>query len=371
MRTAAPLFLMTVSTFALVASSAHAEIAWRDNLRTAHAEAEAEGKQLLLHFYTDNCSWCEKLEAGAFQSRQVHESVQQHVVPVKVHAEENPKLTEMFSVQKFPTDVIVTVQGETLSHSVSPQDPSSYVAMLDAAGTTPATNEPDSERVANQTAAPATSGNADAAPQPQPAEPQPHAGLASPEATAGMPQQRTNEFVLPAGKPGQATNQLASSGSQERDLPGPAAPAAELPNDDAPRFEPQKRESEVPELAIQGFCPVSVIEEDRWVEGNPDFGVIHLGMLYLFGSAEKMQTFLDDPIPYTPVMNEIDVVRFFEERRIVRGKREWGLKDPVHQRMFFFADESAMNHFWNKHERYTEAAVEVMDEAIQDANPGS
>ena len=126
-----------------------------------------------------------------------------------------------------------------------------------------------------------------------------------------------------------------------------------------------------PELAMQGFCPVTVIKEDRWVEGNPKFGVVHLGKLYLFASAEAMQTFLADPVPYTPVLNEIDVVRFFEERKIVQGKREWGLKDPTHNRMFFFADEAAMNHFWNEHERYTGAAITVMEKAVRDANPGT
>ena len=36
----------------------------------------------------------------------------------------------MFQVTRFPTDVIVTTGGKTLSHSVSPQDPERYVAML-------------------------------------------------------------------------------------------------------------------------------------------------------------------------------------------------------------------------------------------------
>ena len=56
---------------------------------------------------------------------------------------------------------------------------------------------------------------------------------------------------------------------------------------------------------------------------------------------------------------------------IVPGKREWGLKDPTYNRMFFFADEAAMNHFWNEYERYTDAAIEVMEKAIRDANPGT
>ena len=124
-----------------------------------------------------------------------------------------------------------------------------------------------------------------------------------------------------------------------------------------------------PELAIQGYCAVSVVNRGQWVEGKPELGVIHLGRLYLFADKQAMDLFLDDPVPFTPMLNEIDVVRFFEERKIVPGKREWGLKDPTYNRMFFFADEAAMNHFWNEYERYTGAAIQVMEQAIRDANP--
>ena len=36
----------------------------------------------------------------------------------------------MFKVTKFPTDVVVTVEGQTLTHRVSPQKSDRYVAML-------------------------------------------------------------------------------------------------------------------------------------------------------------------------------------------------------------------------------------------------
>ena len=123
------------------------------------------------------------------------------------------------------------------------------------------------------------------------------------------------------------------------------------------------------ELAMDGFCAVTVIEKDQWVEGNPEFGVVHLGRLYLFCDQAAMDRFLKNPEPYTPVLNGIDVVRFFEEHKIVQGNRDWGLKDPEHDRMFFFADEAALNHFYNQHTRYTDAALTVMAKAVKDANP--
>ena len=341
MRTAALSLLITATLAIMTADTASAEIKWQTNLRAAQAQADAQGKLLLLHFYSDNCIWCDRLEAGAFQAAQVNESIMQGYVPVKIHGGKNPQLVEMFKITKFPTDVIVTPKGQTLSHSVSPQQPSRYASMLGGA-----------IELAKKAAVA----------QPAAAPPQ--------KSMQSTPVAQTNQFTQPnhAAMPNGASAQMASSRTDDMSLSVPTTVAtATIPTSSpAPAHSPQAD----PELAMQGFCPVTVIQEDRWVEGNPKFGVIHLGKLYLFANADRMQTFLADPIPYTPVLNEIDVVRFFEERKIVKGKREWGLKDPTHNRMFFFADEAAMNHFWNEYERYTGAAINVMEKAVRDSNPG-
>jgi len=413
MRTAA-LSLMTTAAIMLTATgNAIAEISWKNNLRTAHAQAQSEGKLLLLHFYTDNCSWCDKLEKGSFQAPLVGQAIGQSFVPVKIHANASPKLAEMFKVTKFPTDVIVTTDGKTLSHSVSPQDPARYAAMLTS--TLPAL-------VAAKTAAPTESVATNSQPNPVPAVaslskatmPQTPSYAAAPSPTqASTAQASTTQAstTQASTNPSSTTLQIPTSDlsfqtqSPAGDGSGLELPTAalssgvqahlagsrtdgltlEMPEQvpaettsapvsrvtDAPSSANQTPISTQPELGMQGFCPVTVIHEDKWVEGLPEFGAIHLGKLYLFTSEANMKSFLADPVPYTPVLNEIDVVRFFEERKIVPGKREWGLKDPIHNRMFFFADEAAMNHFYNEYERYTDVAIEVMEKAVKDANPGT
>ena len=87
--------MLAAGTF-VFANTASAEIQWQDNLRTAHSQAKAEGKLLLLHFYSDDCVWCERLEAGSFQAPEVGDALQQGFVPVKIHGGKNPKLTQMF-----------------------------------------------------------------------------------------------------------------------------------------------------------------------------------------------------------------------------------------------------------------------------------
>ena len=319
-----------------------AEIAWQTQLKTAHAQAMQEGKLLLLHFYTDNCVFCDKLEAGAFRTPEVMAAIQKNYVPVKIHAGKNPAIASTFKVSRFPTDVIVTTQGQALAHSVSPQDPVRYVAMLTQHATP---GNADGSMIASN--APADGPGLGAAP------------IQMNPAVAENSMMQNTGF----GMPKQASGTPATAVSRRSGLAIEPLPSVQ------PTLQP--KQNPLLELAMDGYCAVTVIEKDQWVEGNPEFGVVHLGRLYLFCDKASMERFLEDPVTYTPVLNGIDVVRFFEERKIVQGNRAWGLKDPDHNRMFFFADEAALNHFYNQHTRYTDAAMAVMEKAIKDANPGN
>ncbi len=379
MRTAVVKTLLTLTALVIFSPIAGAQIPWQTNLRAAHSQAEAQGKLLLLHFYSDDCIFCDRLEAGTFRSPEVGATINQRFIPVKIHGGKNPQLIEMFKVKKYPTDVIVTPGGQTVGHAVSPQQPNRYISMLTTAvavasgGTT---IPPSVAATAQQPPPVAPAPQVQAAPPTQQSPPM--AMQVKPNNTAGP---QVNQFV--AGQNGQPNMQmpgnlasgtpaqLASTRHSAMNLSPAHATSAQPPAPTNAGLGKTATPDATRELAMQGFCAVTVIKEDRWVEGNPKFGVVHLGKLYLFRNAEMMQTFLADPVPYTPVLNEIDVVRFFEERKIVQGKREWGLKDPTHNRMFFFADEAAMNHFWREYERYTGAAMSVMENAIREANPGT
>ncbi len=325
------------------------EIAWQSELRTAHAKAESEGKLLLLHFYTDNCVWCERLEQGAFQDPSLATAIERDFVAVKIHAGKSPSLAATFKVAKFPTDVIVTTQGEAILHRVPPQSSVDYITML------------------AQTVDQASS-----------------AGLVAQNPASGGA--KTTPAVASRGAAGSSTSptssgdgKLAARHSVDRDAVARGTTATQVsmrtnplaaPTD--PRTATQSAISSQiakPELAMDGICAVTVIEKDQCVEGKPEFGVIHLGQLYLFSDQRAMDQFVENPEPYTPVLNGIDVVRFFEERKIVKGNYQFGMKDPEHGRMFFFADEAALNHFYNQHTRYTDAAIAVMTKAIAEANP--
>lgn len=381
--------LLSLAAVAVASSSAMGEIAWREDLQKAHAEATASGKPLLLHFYGDNCPWCDKLDAGAFTTAEVGNAIKQNFIPVKVHTGKNPNLVQMFKVKQIPTDVVVTTNGQVLSHGTSKQQPADFVAVLaQAVKSVPAGTAPSDSIAANPQAAPQSppTGPQSVAPsQVTPSQVTPPS-----YATAGpivVPTQvqpavgaaTTNNFTIPAGFTGGATGQLAgvrtegmSLGTPEQVTASAPKPALSAPSVSSGETTPNTAGpsgTAQPDLALEGYCPVTLVDEVRWEEGNPKHGVVHLGKLYLFSSDSAMQTFLSNPEPYTPVLNEIDVVRFFEERTIVPGKRTHGTR--IKNRMFFFADEDALEHFQLEWERYYDASIQVMENAIKDANPGT
>ncbi|QEG40395.1 thioredoxin family protein [Roseimaritima ulvae] len=454
--------ILTIAGFLLLsAPSVRAEIPWNEDLRAAHQQAEQQGKLLLLHFYTDNCHWCDKLEDGAFQSPQLAAAIGPHYVPVKIHAGKNPTLAKTFKVSRFPTDVIVSTDGTVLAHGVSPQATTEYVGMLArysgqapasaqpmhpaAAGTqiagnpaaatmpqaaapanatypaaTPYANmaphggpAPQINQFAMQTqrpaqtnpyapqaptlpahsgfaAAPAPTAPAPAAPHtaaPSPAGPSaaqlslPMGNLAAAPAAApaggGFAMPPSMPSGVPAQTVGHRTEGMMLQQPAQIAAPQPAAPEFAAPENAAPELAaPKQAEADLaaanahqpPPLAMQGYCPVAVLDQGEWVAGDPQNGLIHLGQLYLFSSPEAMDKFRQDPEVYTPVMNGMDVVLFFEERRLVQGSREWGVTDPEFNRMFFFANEETMNHFNREHARYTRSAMDITRQAAMEAN---
>lgn len=421
---------------ALPAVPAWAQIPWNNDLQAAHAQAKQEGKRLLMHFYTDNCVYCDRLEAGAFQSPALAAAIEKHFVPVKIHAAMNPKIAKTFRVTRFPTDVIVTTDGTVLSHGVSPQDPNRFINLLaQHAPSTPSQTafaqapasppEPAVGAPQQAAASPAMEQTGPNAVVSMPAAAQPKANPYSPSAVAETQREQAADapgFGLPTDIGGPPANVAAyrpqrnplspeTAGPATATLPPPGGYA--LPADDAssadsrvptqmagraPAMSDQvtiaadleaelttqmastteesagesstddDAEAAAPPVALQGFCPVALVENEEWTAGDPAYGAIHLGQLYLFTSQASMEKFRANPDPYTPVMNGNDVVLFFDEHRVVEGRRDWGLWDPEFNRIFLFASEETMNHFYAHHQNYVRSAITVTRQAAAEAN---
>jgi YHS domain-containing protein len=111
-------------------------------------------------------------------------------------------------------------------------------------------------------------------------------------------------------------------------------------------------------LALDGYCPVTLVEKQQWVVGDHRWGATHRGSTYLFAGSEEQQRFLSDPDRYAPVICGNDIVQAMEKGQAIQGNREHGVFYNGH--MFLFADEADLEKFSKNPAYYADQALEAI-----------
>lgn len=109
--------------------------------------------------------------------------------------------------------------------------------------------------------------------------------------------------------------------------------------------------------AVDGYCPVCVMEMKKWVKGNSQFSVTHDGKTYLFPGEDQRQMFLKNPAKYTPVMGGDCVVAHVEMGKRVAGKPHFA---AIHQsRLYLFSEQKGKDMFIANREKYIQADLAI------------
>jgi len=397
--------------------SAQTQIRWLQDLPQAQQIARQEGRLLLIHFYSDSCPRCRRLEQIVFPYGEVCRAMAANYVPVIVNGDRDRATAGQFQVDAWPTDVIADAQGRIIYKTVSPQDPARYAQLLNAvAADFRATMAPVA--AANQSPPPGPAAayafagyNSRADGRASDAAP----GMGNPAALAGTgdpyrpqgespayapapaPQEQANPYVT--GYRPEATNQVspqpsvydarnswappAAAGTvapddtvrqamaRPADSLGPSGPQwqenrfAAGPNAPGPSFAsaPADPVAANPppagtQYALDGFCPVTLLEQESWVKGDPRWGVLHRGSVYLFLSEQHMQRFQADPDRYAPVLSGFDPARYIDRGELVPGKRAHG--NWFRGKTYLFADKASQERFEQMPEYYAQRAHEIM-----------
>jgi len=156
-----------------------------------------------------------------------------------------------------------------------------------------------------------------------------------------------NEQSLPAGPSANAALRSRDT-SAARDTPGPSVPPP-----------PQVDEMQPP-LALDGYCPVTLVEQNRMVKGDPQFGARHRGRTYIFADAAASEKFFADPDRYSPMFSGYDPVQLLESHKWVLGHHKHGLR--IGTRIFLFSSEQTLQQFWNEQERWLPVSEQAMRE---------
>jgi thiol-disulfide isomerase/thioredoxin len=122
--------LLLYATLTLAATPATDGIRWTAEVDEALRLSQKYHVPVLLHFSSDNCPPCRLLEQRAFKNQGVIKAVHDDYIPVLINVDKNRGLAQKYSVQQWPTDILLNSDGEVIHRGVSPQDPKRYQDML-------------------------------------------------------------------------------------------------------------------------------------------------------------------------------------------------------------------------------------------------
>ncbi|MEO2047246.1 MAG: thioredoxin family protein, partial [Pirellulales bacterium] len=415
-----------LATLTLASASAVGQtdgIRWRSTVDAAKIEAAQTGRLVLLHFWSPSCGPCRKLENTVFHLPQVGADIEKHYVPVKVNVAASSAMAYAYKVNRVPSDVILTSQGNVLANYTSPATQQDYLGKLSAVNSSmgPQQDQPFTpaggpqvntayasiQKKSPQSAAiPVTNPNIQSFTSKRPAASSPYAVTPRVDSLASQPSQPSHRYAMPASQntpqqkdvPGNAmpnsyrnpylrpsdpsTAEVHTTASTNSDRRYPAAtnttiPAATISTTSqdatsvgpanrsvAPAIKPVTATSTVqlpagsPSLGFDGYCPITLKFDKKWVRGNVQFGAIHRGRTYLFVGDQQRQQFLANPDAYSPVFSGMDPVVLLDKQQTVEGSRKFGFE--YRGTFYLFSSSESMKKFASQPDHYATGVRQAM-----------
>lgn len=134
----------------------------------------------------------------------------------------------------------------------------------------------------------------------------------------------------------------------------PASSVGVQSNPEEPATASKTTVVEVP-LGLEGYCPVLLSTEERWIPGNPAYYTMYRGHVFRFSSEEAMAEFIKTPALYAPVAMGEDIVLMVDRNKKVYGNRKFGAW--FQGRVFLFSNQESLDSFAARPEYYAEIAL--------------
>lgn len=365
-------------------------VPWHTDLEQAIRTAKQENKPLLLHFWRTNCTACQHLESTVFNRQDVASFMGSNYVPVKVNSTQVPAIAAKYRVSRFPTDVILTPNQEEIHRMMTVPNSQQYISQLSAvafrSGIVPkqAPQSATGRSFSHRSGSDALRGNQ-------------HVGNYASDRPSDYDRERPKQYAdetisqqRPANAPSnrrEVMNPFANGARQANYTPEndrqmqyiENATISEKRGDQAgmtnyPRQQrrndvgqnravatpPQRRPGrmEHPPIALDGYCPVSLLQQEVWKKGDPNWGVVHRGRTYLFSSEQHKELFFARPDHFSPVLAGIDPVELADQGRTIEGKRAHGV--VYKKRVYLFANEENLERFWKTPDVFADQILQAM-----------
>lgn len=102
---------------------------------------------------------------------------------------------------------------------------------------------------------------------------------------------------------------------------------------------------------LSGYCPVKLMEDREWIQGNPDLAERYRGVVYYFSGLLQRDRFLSNPDRYAPRNLGCDPVVLHREQRAVTGRIQYGMF--FRGNLYLFRTASNRDTFRRDPRRYT------------------
>ncbi len=290
-------------------------VSWRDDYGTALAEARSADRLLWIQFTGPWCPNCRRMERDSFPAAEVIKQSRTNFVPLRLRSDVHEQLAVGFQITGLPATVVVASDRTIVAIHQGYLSPVELVDFLkQARRERPASAKSSLAKQAKE-AIDRTESTADS----------PVLAL-----KGYCPVSLIVDRKIVAGKPAFTlvhegrTYRFASKEHQERFIGSPE------------RFIPVN----------EGRCPVSQVERGLTREGDPRFGVVFGGRLYLCGSAADRDLFLKTPIRFAAVdvaeqgfcphclRDSGLLVRGDPRHELARDGRRFWFPDPTHREAF-------------------------------------
>jgi hypothetical protein len=244
------------------------KINWREDLGQAQAEAKSRDLLLWIQFTGPWCINCRRMDRATFVHPGVVARSREQFVPLKLRSDEHEALAVSLGLSSLPSTVIVRTNGEVVEKYEGYIEPETFEVTLDD--------------------------------------------------------------VL--RREGRSPEQLAAK-----------ARKAALDKDG--------------EVGLAGYCPVSLLQEKKLVPGRPDLTVKHDGKVFRFAGETELMAFRQKPDSFAPANDGRCPVSQVDRGDFHRGDPRWGVVYNGH--LFLFKDVAERDRFVKDPERY--ANVDLAD----------
>ncbi len=305
---------------------------WCKDYATAQALSKRLNRPMLVHFYGEQCPPCRRLEREVLNTPEMVRLLQTQFVGVKVCVEKNRELSRRYNVGSVPVDKFVSPDGRLFNESTGYKPKTEYcshVAMLAAAG----------KRLA---------------PVPQPRVPEDRVIVQKPAARPATP--KIPEDPMPPEVAEDEEELVATAPSESTTTPGRAVVEAE------PEEETGVATVEAlpAEIAMDGFCPVSLFKSRSWTQGKEQFSHEYEGQVYWLSGADQLAAFKADPPRYAPRLLGCDPVLLTETNEAVPGSTKFGA--VFDGSLYLFKDGNSRKRFREDPAQFTKTQQVKLDD---------